>query len=95
MNYVRRFILALIVLAFIICAWYGAEMLIHGESQRSVVDLFVAVVISLSISGNLEKGVEQGERKRADAEKFANEFVEYIKKKEESKNGKDGSREES
>ena len=90
MNLVRRFILALIVLGFLVCAWYGAEMLIHGESQRSVVDLLIAVIISLSISGSLEKGVEQGEQKRADAEKFANEFVEYIKKREKAENGKDG-----
>lgn len=90
MNLVRRFIIALIVLGFLICAWYGAEMLIHGESQRSVVDLFIVVLISLSISGNLEKGVEKSERKRADAEKFANEFVEYVKKREKAEDGKDG-----
>lgn len=81
------------MLAFLICAWYGAEMLIHGESQRSVVDAFIAIAISLSISGKLEKGVEQGERKREVASKFADEFVKFIKEREETQNGEDGSKE--
>lgn len=93
MNYVRRLIVAVVVLAFLICAWYGAEMLIHGESQRSAVDIAVAIMISLSVSGKLEKGVEQNERKREIADKFASEFIEFAKKREEAKNGEDGSRE--
>lgn len=88
MIYVRRLILAAIVMVFITCAWYGAEMLIHGESQRSVVDTAVAVCISLSVSAKLEKGVEENERKREFAKKFANEVVEHIKEREETQNGK-------
>ena len=88
MNYIRRFIFAVIIIAFITCAWYGAEMLIHGQSQRSVVDLLVAVMIALSISGNLEKGVEKNERDRELAEKFAKEFAEHIKTRQEAE--KDG-----
>ena len=87
MTYIRRFIFAVIVVAFISCAWYGAEMLIYGESQRSIVDLLIAVFISLSISNKLEKGVEESERKRQFAEKFAKEFIEHIKKKGETKDG--------
>ena len=59
MNYVRRLIVAAIIMALIYCAWYGAEILIHGQSQRSVVDTFVAVMISLSLSGKIEKGAEE------------------------------------
>ena len=92
MRYIRRFILAVIVLAFITCAWYGAEMLIHGESQRSAVDIFVAVLISLSISGSLEKGVEQNERKQEFAEKFATELAKHIKEDKETSSEKDGDR---
>lgn len=88
MIYVRRLILAVIVMVFITCAWYGAEMLIHGESQRSVVDIAVAICISLSVSAKLEKGVEENERKREFAKKFANEVVEHIKEREETQNGK-------
>lgn len=81
MNYVRRFILAIIIMAFISCAWYGAEMIIHGVSQRSAVDIFVAIMISLSISGKLEKGAELNERKQAIAEKFADEFTKQLKER--------------
>ena len=91
MNYLRRMMLACFILAFIICAWYGAEMLLHGESQRSAVDIAVAVVISMSISGKIEKGVENNERKREFAEKFADEFIKHIKKGEEAENGENGS----
>ena len=88
MNYVRRLILAIIVLAFITFAWYGAEMMIHGESQRSAVDIFVAIVISLSISGKLEKGVEENERKRKVAEKLTADVIKHVKEREEGKSGK-------
>ncbi len=94
MTYLRRLMLACFILAFLICAWYGAEMLIHGESQRSVVDLAVAVMISLSLSGKLEKGVEENERKREFAERFAGELVKHIEEREKAKGGKDGSRKE-
>ena len=82
--------MAVIILAFIMCAWYGAEMLIHGVSQRSAVDIFVAITIAISLSGKLEKGVEINERKREVAERFAKEFIEHVKEKEEAKSGKDG-----
>ena len=91
MIYVRRLILAVIVLAFLSAAWYGAEMMIHGESQRSAIDIAIAVMISLGISGKLEKGVEQNERKREFAEKFANEVIERIQKGEKT-NGENGSK---
>ena len=87
MTYVRRLIFAVIVMAFISFAWYGAEMMIHGQSQRSVVDLFIAVCLAMSISGKIEKGVEASERKRKFAEKFAEEFIEQCKKREEAKDG--------
>ena len=80
MNYFRRFIFAIIVLLLLYSAWYGAEMLIHGESQRSAVDIAIAIMISLSISGSIEKGVEKSERKREVAEKVSKEFLEYIEK---------------
>lgn len=89
MNYVRRLIIAVFVLALIISAWYGAEMLIHGESQKSVVDTLVSVCLALGISGKIEKGVEQNERKQEFAEKFAEEFVKSIKERTETENGKD------
>ena len=91
MTYVRRLVFAIIILAFLICAWYGAEMLIHGESQRSVVDIAVAIMISLSISGRLEKGVEKSERKQEFAERFAGDFIEFLKTRTESQSGEDGS----
>ena len=37
-------------------------------------------MISLSISGSIEKGVEKSERKREVAEKVSKEFLEYIEK---------------
>ena len=94
MNYLRQLVLAVIILVFLVCAWYGAEMLIYGQSQRSAVDTFIAIMISLSISAKLEKGVEKCERKREIAEKFANEFIEFVKKSEETKSGEDGNRKE-
>ena len=95
MNYVRRLLIAIIILAFLYASWYGAEMLIHGESQRSIVDLLVAILISISFSGKIEKGVEENERKHQFAEKFATEFIEHIKKREEAKDGENGKREQS
>ena len=92
MNYVRRLFRAVVILAFLICAWCGAEMLIYGESQRSAVDMGIAILIALRISGGLERGVEANERKRASAEKFADEFaekfIEQLKKEgEKTENG--------
>lgn len=87
--------MAVIILVFIYSAWYGAEMLIHGTAQRSAVDIFIAILISLSISGNIEKGVEASERNRKVAEQFAREFIEHVEKGKESKSGEDGSRVES
>ena len=78
---------------FLICAWYGAEMLIHGQSQRSAVDTFVAICIALSISGKIERGVEANERKQELARQFAEEFVKHAKTRQE-KNGENGSRTE-
>ena len=92
MKYVFRFIIALIILAILITSWYGAEMMIYGESQRSVIDLVVAVLISLTISGSIVKGVEESERKRKTAEHYANEFVKYIQEREKTKNGENESR---
>ena len=90
MHYLRRFIIAIIILLFLYSAWYGAEMLIHGESQRSAVDIAIAVLISLSISGSIEKGVEKNERNREVAEKFSKEFIEHIEKGEKHANRKTG-----
>ena len=94
MNYVRRLIIAVVVMAFITCAWYGAEMLIHGQSQRSAVDTFVAILITLSISGKLEKGVEESERKHQLAEQFAEELTKHIKERTEAEGntGSDGNK---
>ena len=89
MSYFRRLIVAVIVLAFISTAWYGAEMMIHGVSQRSAVDIFVAIMISISISGSVEKGVEENERKRQFAEKFTTDFIKFIKERKEAETGED------
>ena len=84
MRYLRRLIFAIIILVILSTAWYGAEMLIYGQSQRSIVDLVIAIMISLSISGGIEKGVEINEQKAQYAEKFAEEFVKHLKESAEA-----------
>ena len=81
MNYIRRFILAVIIMLLLTCAWYGAEMLIHGESQRSAVDLIIAVMISLAISGSIERSVEYSERKQELAREFAKDFIKFTEER--------------
>lgn len=91
MNYVRRLFIAIVVFAFITCAWAGAEIIFEGKVQQSIVDTIVAVFIALSISGKFEKGVEENERREKLAEEFAEKLIEHIKEREETKDGKDGS----
>ena len=90
-SFVRQWIIAIIVFVFIYAAWYGGEMLIHHQSQKSVIDIVVAILISLHIAGAIEKGVVENERKREIAEKFAKGFNEYFKKGTETKDGEDES----
>ena len=65
-------------------------MLIHGQSQRSVVDTFIAIVIALALSGRIEKGAEENERKREIAERFTKMCIHKIKESEKDNDGKDG-----
>lgn len=95
MNYIRRLICAVVIVFIIITSWYGAEIMIHGTSQRSAVDIAIAVIISLVLSGKIEKGAEENERRREIAERFATEFAKQIQKGEKVINGKDGSGKES
>lgn len=81
MNYVRKLIVAIIVMVFLYCAWYGAEMLIHGESQRSVVDIIVTACISISVANSVERRAVVRQRLKHLAE-------ETMKEKESVENGK-------
>lgn len=91
MNYVRRLLIAIVVFAFIACAWAGAELILEGKVQQSIVDTIVAVFIALSISGKFEKGVEEHERQQKFAEEFAKKLVNKLKEGEETKSGENAS----
>lgn len=52
---ITRWLCAVIVLGFLSLSWYGAEMLLYGYSQPSVVKAIVAVCIALSLSGRIQK----------------------------------------
>lgn len=93
-KFVRRVFFAIIVFVILYAAWYGAEILIHGSSQQSYVDLAIAIMISISISGKLEKGAEMNDKRNEFAEKFTTELIDKLKEREEAQNGKDGSREQ-
>lgn len=91
MNLLRRLIIAVFAFVLITFAWVGAEFLMEGKVQQSIVDTIVAVFIALSISGKFEKGVEENERREKLAEEFAEKLIEHIKEREETKSGEDGS----
>ena len=52
---VARAITSVILLAFFALAWYGAEMLLYGYSQPSIVKAIVAVWLVMLITGRLKR----------------------------------------
>ena len=90
----RRIIFAVIVFVVFFSAWCGAEYLIQGHCEKSLVDYAIAIIIALSISGKMEKGAEANDRRNEFAEKFADKLIENIKERTEAESGKDGNREQ-
>ena len=86
----RRLIFAVIVFAVLFFAWCGAEYIIQGHCEKSVVDYAIAIIIALSVSGKLEKGAEANDRRNEFAEEFADKLVQTIKERKETESGKDG-----
>lgn len=64
MLVLTRVIVSVILLAFVCLAWYGAEMLLYGYSQPSIVDAIVAVWLVTMISGRMMKEMIINDRKR-------------------------------
>ena len=64
----RRYVEAIIILIVLCLSWYGAEVLLYGYSQTSIVDGVIAVCIAMSISGRMEKERIINEHKREFAE---------------------------
>ena len=71
-----RVITAVILLAFIALAWYGAEMLLYGYSQPSVVKAIVAVWLVMAITGRLKKEMIINDERRETARRI----IESVKK---------------
>ena len=84
--FVARIITAIIYLVFICLAWYGAEMLLYGYCQPSIVKAIVAVWLVMLITGKMQKEMISNDRKR----EFAKGIIDGIAKaKEKTGNGKD------
>ena len=62
----KRIIEAAIFLGLISLAWYGAEMLLYGYSQPSVVKAVVAVLWTMNVVSNNEKERVVYERKQTE-----------------------------
>ena len=77
----RRWIEAAVILAALCLMWYGAEMLLYGYSQPSIVKALVAVGIALSMSGRIEKELIWNDRKREFAEGILKGIQEGLKEK--------------
>ena len=68
---ITRWVSAFVILAIICLSWYGAEMLIYGYSQPSVVKAFVAVCIAIGVSGSIKKEMIKNDNKKDFLEGFA------------------------
>ena len=75
----RKWIDAVIIIAFISLSWYGAEMLIYNYSQISVVKALVIALIGLSMASGIDKQREM----RAQVAEIIRQAIEEIKKEEE------------
>ena len=73
---ITRWICAFVILVVLSLSWYGAEMLIYGYSQPSVVKAFVAVCIAIGVSGRMQKEMIWNDNKKD----FIEGFVKAIKK---------------
>lgn len=79
-----RIVTALILLVFVCLAWYGAEMLLYGYSQPSIVDAIVAVWLVTLISGRMVREMIINDRKQ----EFAKGFLEGLAKTKKTTDGK-------
>lgn len=83
----RRWVEAFILLVFITLAWYGAEMLLYGYSQVSVVKSLVVIWISADISGRTEKERIINERKEEFRSKLIDAVAQGIRDARDTANG--------
>ena len=75
---ITRWVCCFVILLILSLSWYGAEMLLYGYSQPSVVKAFVAVCIAIGISGRMKKEmIWDGNKKE-----FLEGFVNAIKRHE-------------
>ena len=76
-----RIITSLIMLIFLCLAWYGAEMLLYGYCQPSIVKAIIAVWLVMLISGRMQKEMILSDKRR----EFTNGFIKGLAKANEEK----------
>lgn len=87
-----KFVIETVILLVIIClSWYGAEMLLYGYSQGSIVKAIVALWVTARLMMDMEKERVKDER----IEAIARGVASAIKKREENSGGKDQSGQQS
>ena len=77
-----RIVTSVVLLIFLCLSWYGAEMLLYGYCQPSIVKAIVAVWLVMLLSGRMQKEMIINDRKREFANGILKGLAEARKEKE-------------